>query len=225
MTVLWALCAAILQVSAALTVSPPTPLDFGNYSFPIADQAAQTWFDQGLMHLFGFNYHEALAAFTECETASPAQPMCTWGLAMASGPNLNHATLSTSEVAAAHSAATRAQKKASIYTLRPKQAALVEIISIRYPSQPDGDQVGSFALYASRMQQAAEVFPDDADILAWAAEAQMDLCRRFYHGYFPIETMDKPQGGFVPRGLLAKSMLESALLHSGAHNAHKPTVS
>merc|ERR1712188_171440 len=205
------ICLVSVATSAVL---PPTTLDFGNYTFPINDTAAQPWFDQGLMHLFGFNMDEARAAFVSCEAAAPLHPMCSWGVGMADGTNLNHATLTSSEVASAHAAVQRALTKATAHPLPPKQSTLLDAIAVRYPADPDGNQVGTFALYAAKMQQAAEAFPADADVLALAAEAQMDLCRRFYHGYYPISTMDKPQGGFLPRALIAKSLLETAMLKS-----------
>ncbi|MGH7402529.1 MAG: hypothetical protein ACREKQ_08895 [Candidatus Rokuibacteriota bacterium] len=53
---------------------------------------AQAYFDQGLRLAYGFNHHEAQAAFREAARLDPACAMCAWGVALTYGSNYNSPT-------------------------------------------------------------------------------------------------------------------------------------
>ena len=63
----------------------------GNYHHPITTQnpEAQTYFDQGLTLLYGFNHDEAARYFRRAAELDPEAAMPYWGLALAIGPNYN----------------------------------------------------------------------------------------------------------------------------------------
>jgi hypothetical protein len=53
---------------------------------------AQRFFDQGLLHCFGFNHEEAIRSFQRAAELDPKCAMAFWGAALAAGPNINNPT-------------------------------------------------------------------------------------------------------------------------------------
>ncbi|MEZ4456993.1 MAG: hypothetical protein R2882_10665 [Gemmatimonadales bacterium] len=64
--------------------------NLGRHHYSVnATEAAQAWFDQGLRLLWAFNHAEAVRSFREGERLDPSCAMCAFGVALASGPNIN----------------------------------------------------------------------------------------------------------------------------------------
>ncbi len=65
--------------------SVPLYNDLGSYHFAVTTKvpAAQSYFDQGLRLVYGFNHGEAIRAFTEATRLDPNCAMCYWGIAYA----------------------------------------------------------------------------------------------------------------------------------------------
>src|SRR5688572_8103104 len=63
----------------------------GKHHHPITTKntEAQTFFDQGLTLLYGFNHDEAARYFRRVSELDPDAAMAYWGLALAIGPNYN----------------------------------------------------------------------------------------------------------------------------------------
>ena len=63
----------------------------GNYYHPITTKnpEAQTYFNQGLTLLYGFNHDEAARYFRRAAELDPEAAMPYWGLALSIGPNYN----------------------------------------------------------------------------------------------------------------------------------------
>ena len=63
----------------------------GGYTMPITTSSplAQKYFDQGLRLMYGFNHPEAIRAFEVAGQIDPGCAMCSWGVALALGPNIN----------------------------------------------------------------------------------------------------------------------------------------
>ena len=59
------------------------------YKVTTANEAAQTYFDQGLRLTYAFNHGEAQRAFRKAQKLDPACAMCFWGEALVLGPNIN----------------------------------------------------------------------------------------------------------------------------------------
>jgi hypothetical protein len=61
------------------------------YEIPIvvSSQMSKQLFDQGVLHLFGFNQVEAIRNFQSAAEMDPQCAMCYWGIAAAYGPNIN----------------------------------------------------------------------------------------------------------------------------------------
>jgi tetratricopeptide (TPR) repeat protein len=149
----------------ALTLVP----GLGDYGFEIAaNPEAQTWFAQGLGHLWGFNHAEAVRAFRAAQAADPTCAMCWWGEAYALGPHLND-IMHDAAVAPAFAAA---RKAADLATL-PKEIALTRALLARYAAD-GGDRAALNAAFATAMQDVAAAYPEDPNILALTADALMN---------------------------------------------------
>lgn len=138
------------------------------------DISAQRYFDQGLRLYYAFNHAESLRAFREAQRLDPDCVMCVWGAAMALGPNINAPMDAVAEQAAV-AAARRGLLLLNRVGSDDKERALTRAVAVRYLNLVSDNRAGRDSAYASAMRQLAERYPDDADILALAAEAQMDL--------------------------------------------------
>ncbi|KAF2221584.1 hypothetical protein BDZ85DRAFT_240023 [Elsinoe ampelina] len=201
------------------------PYNLGSHSrkvtTPNAD--AQTWFDRGLIWLFGFNLDEAARCFTQAIACDDACPMAHWGLAYALGPHYNFGWLSQGEAARTatvqktFAAAQRALSVASKTSyITPVEKALVRAIQARYPQQTPPTTLEEFGEwnrgYADAMEGVYREFPDDLDVAALYADAMMTLT--------PWRLWDVSNGTPTPgaRTLQAKVVLEKALGSPGAHD-------
>jgi tetratricopeptide (TPR) repeat protein len=65
--------------------------DLGTYHHAISTDVplAQRYFDQGLRLYYAFNHAEAIRSFEEAMRLDPECAMCSWGKALAHGPNIN----------------------------------------------------------------------------------------------------------------------------------------
>ena len=59
------------------------------YAVTTKNPEAQRYFDQGLRLTWAFNHPEAVRSFAEGERIDSSCAMCAWGIAYASGPNIN----------------------------------------------------------------------------------------------------------------------------------------
>jgi tetratricopeptide (TPR) repeat protein len=73
------------------SLSPPGYYDLGSYHRPVttSSEDCQTWFDRGLIWVYGFNHEEAAECFKKAIEVDEGCAMAYWGLAYALGPNYN----------------------------------------------------------------------------------------------------------------------------------------
>ena len=154
--------------------SPPLYDGLGAHGYRIttAVPEAQLYFDQGLRLAYGFNHAEAARAFREAQRRDPSCAMCFWGEAYALGPNIN-APMMPEAAAPAFAAAQKALALAG--GARPEERALIEAVAKRYAPDAPADRAALDRAYAEAMADAAQRFPDDAEIGVLYAEALMDL--------------------------------------------------
>jgi tetratricopeptide (TPR) repeat protein len=136
---------------------------------------AQTWFDQGLRLVYGFNHDEAARSFAKGATIDPSCAMCFWGVALALGPNYNMPMM-PGAAQAAWDALSRARELAPRAT--PVEQALVAALGSRYKSAAPLDPVAMqpfTVAYANALRDVAAKFPADDDVQVLAAEAAMDV--------------------------------------------------
>ena len=134
---------------------------------------AQDYFDPGLMFCYGFDHEEAIRAFQAALRADSTCAMAYWGIAWASGPNINIPFMddNQSQLAAANVA------RAATYAAgaKPVEAALVAALTTRYAWPAPADRRPLDVAFANAMRQVYEQFPADPTVAAVFAEALMDL--------------------------------------------------
>lgn len=156
--------------------------DLGTYSSPVTAQneAAQLWFDRGLIWTFGFNHEEATACFHRALEADPGCAMAYWGIAYAAGPNYNMTWALYDDAGRAKALATAYDAMQSALALcdqmsGPEQA-LIKALQHRYP-QREPLEVAVMETwdraFASEMCEVQSRFPDHLDIRSVAVEAMM----------------------------------------------------
>ena len=201
----------VLQASGAVTMDAGAPVlvpGLGSYGMRIetVEPLAQTWFDQGLGHLWGFNHAEAVRAFRMAQSLDPNCAMCLWGEAHALGPNINDGMHPEAE-ARALKAATQAADLAKT----PLERALTAALVARYAAAGTGDRAALNQAYADAMGKVAEAFPQDANVLVLYADALMNVQPWDYW----------EAGGITPKGGAAQILtsLEAAMTIAPDHPA------
>ena len=176
---LWAvLWLSLLTIDLrAATERPPTrvPLfeHLGTLHHPISTSSkeAQQYFDQGLRFVYAFNHEEAILAFEEAARLDPSAAMAYWGVAIASGPNINAAMDKTAE-----RRAWGAVQKARAHRAGASAAeqAYIDAIGKRYELNGHARRALDQA-YANAMRAVWRELPNDPDAGVLFAEALMDL--------------------------------------------------
>ena len=167
------LLAASLGLARAAAPAAPLLDGMGPDRGPVASRIplAQRYFHQGMALTWGFNPAEATRSFAAAAAIDPGCALCYWGLAWASGPNIN-ADMTPDDAARVRDALGRARALAA--RASPRYRELIEALSARHPAAGDAAAVDEEA-YADRMRGLARNYPRDADIATLAAEAQLNL--------------------------------------------------
>jgi tetratricopeptide (TPR) repeat protein len=156
--------------------------DLGSYRRPIETPSAQAqiWFDRGLMWAYAFNHDEAIRCFERALDLDPDLAIARWGIAYSIGPNYNKAweafdpvDLTASLARARMELGLAAEQRASAV-----EHGLIEALAARFPTDDSADvdalQAGQSG-YADAMLKLAEVYPDDIDVQALAADALVNV--------------------------------------------------
>lgn len=151
----------------------PRLQNLGNFQRRVttSNTMAQRFFNQGMVLAYGFNHAEAARSFREAQRLDPQCAMAHWGEALVLGPNIN-APMAEEDVPVAYEASRRAMRLRASAT--PVERALIEALATRYSDDPSADRKALDLAYARAMDRVADEFPQDADVLALAAEAWMD---------------------------------------------------
>ncbi|MEV4682812.1 tetratricopeptide repeat protein [Streptomyces kurssanovii] len=194
--------------------------DLGTHTRPVttSSPSAQMWFDRGLVWSYGFHHEEAVSCFEAAAAADPDCAMAYWGIAYALGPNYNKpweffdGEDLARTVARTHAAVERAHEKAAGAT--PVEQALIRALRYRYPQAEAVEDCSVWnEPYADSMRAVYELAPDDLDVAALHADAQMNLT--------PWQLWDLGTGlpAAGSRTLEAKAVLERAI-GTGRGKAH-----
>ncbi len=181
----------------------------GGYHFPITTTSAdaQTYFDQGIGLLYGFNHDEAARYFRRAAELDPRSPMPYWGLALSIGPNYNDTAVDEARARATYDAVQNAQQRAAAASDR--EQAYVAALAKRYPSaNPNSDWLAQHRLYSDAMRAMTARFPDDVDAATMLAESLMMLR--------PWQLWT-PEGEPAPGTLELVAVIESVLKRSPNH--------
>lgn len=185
---------------------------------------AQRYFDQGLRLYYAFNQEEAVASFRAAASIDPACAMCWWGVAMASGPNINLPMDSAGEVVAREAIA---RARTVDTRLTPVEQGLIAAAAARYGVGADGsgaavaaplaDRASRDSAYAAAMTELASRFAEDVDVAVLAAEAAMLL--RPWNYWAPDRTPYPGTEALVARleGALVRDSLHPGACHFFIH--------
>ncbi len=132
---------------------------------------ARRYFDQGLAFTFGFNHAAAIRSFQRAGELDPTCAMCSWGIALANGPNIN-AGMDDAQNRMALDALEEA-KRLSENSSAPVRA-LIAAQSARYAAGEDADRAALNLAYAQAMLALAGANPGSDDLAVLAAESAMN---------------------------------------------------
>ncbi len=172
-TLAWLLAGPDAPAKTAHEPQTPWYDGLGRYERPIQTKVdgAQGYFNQGLVFLMAGQADEALRSFKEAARFDPRCAMAHWGIALAQGPRLGVPKPGARAEAAAVAALNRAHELAAKGS--PVEQALVSALGRRHRDPPPDDRRPLDEEYARAMVELQRLYPDDADIQAWAAEALM----------------------------------------------------
>ena len=154
--------------------------DLGAYSRTVTtkSEAAQRWFDRGLMWLYGYNHDEAVKCFRRAADHDPACIMAHWGIAYGVGCNYNKkwSVFTPENVAKTMETARGAILAGYRYlaSVTPAEAALIQAVEKRFQREGEHPEEVLEAWngeYAAAMRAVYRRFPDDWDVVALFAEA------------------------------------------------------
>jgi tetratricopeptide (TPR) repeat protein len=165
---------AVEKITAEKPASDAPPLlELGAHSFPISSKVAlaRTYFDQGLANTYGFNHAKAIRDFTYAAKLDPQCAICSWGIALAHGPNINM-PMGEEAAKAAWGALQEAQSRAAHATALERD--LIGALATRYAAEAPAERAAFDRAYADAMIALREKHPDNVDVAVLAAEAIMD---------------------------------------------------
>lgn len=145
-----------------------------HHSITTRSREAQTYFDQGLILLYGFNHDEAARYFRRAAELDPEAAMPYWGLALSVGPNYNDTAVDENRAKATYEAVQKAMERAPKSSVREQD--YIRALSKRYPSpDPKSDWMRFHLEYSGGMRELVKKYPDDLDAATMFAESLMML--------------------------------------------------
>ena len=184
----------------------PRLQDVGKHTFKVTTRStrAQAFVSQGVNLAYGFNHAEAGRSFREAARLDSTCAMALWGQAFVLGPNIN-APMDTADEPRARALAEQAMKLRRGASAR--EQGLIEALAKRYRGDA-AVRAAADSAYATAMDALARKYAQDDDILAWAAEAAMDLRPWNYW---------RPDGTPYPGTHKIRERLETVLQRSPNH--------
>ena len=190
--------------------------DLGPYRRVVSTDvdAAQLWFDRGLLWCFGYNHDESVACFQKAVAADPNLAIAYWGIAYASGCNYNKPWEAFDEadamasVARAYDATQNAL--ARIGHASEGEAALIRALEARYPAQEPAKDMNTWNdNFAGAMRRVYQAYPDDFDVATLFCEAIMN---RTPWALWDLKTGEVAKGADTAEAI---EVLERALAQPG----------
>lgn len=175
------LLVASLAVSCSSSHGPSSAADtrqpkrLGGHTFKVSTSSrqAQEAFNRGLTWAYGFAHYAAEQEFRLAAQADPNCAMAYWGIALVNGPHINFPFVPPDKAEKASGALKQASAHAQSAT--ELERALIAALETRYAQPQPEDRSGLDQAYAKAMQEVWKHFPDNSDVGALCAEAEMDL--------------------------------------------------
>jgi tetratricopeptide (TPR) repeat protein len=220
----WALALLVLLAFARVpsagpaadspAAGPLAPLltNLGTLEHPVTttNPRAQTFFDQGLRLVYGFNHAEAVRSFREAQRLDPECAMCYWGEAYALGPNVNDPLTPEREKEAQ---AVLQKAKALAARATDAERGLIDALGPRYSDAPTSDRAPRDAAFTAAMKALAGRFPKDPEINTMYAAAAMEARPWRYW-----KEADVPEPEIAGALATLERMLREYPDHPGAHH-------
>jgi len=192
--------------------APPLILEsLGEYRRDVVTESdeARRWFDQGYNLMMSFNFNGAIRSFYQATVHDPEFAMAWWGIAYASGPNINVPMIFPGPYAGW---CYTASKKAAEFADResPSNQAIIAALQDRYTWPMPNDLAELNAAYRDAILMAHEKFPIDPDIATLTVESMMLMQPWTYW---------TAQGEPVERTLQFKGIIEGVLDREPDHPA------
>ena len=211
--------AAITTPSATAAAARTEPLEnLGAYHRAIqsGNARAQTFFDEGLTLLYGFNHEEAFRSFERAAVHDTTSPMPHWGMALALGTNINDPA-PNERVARAANHLTDAMRRVSAGSA--VEQGLVAALGKRYSTDTTVAQSVREQAYSDAMGALARAHPDDADVLTLYAESMMNL-----HPWKLYSAAGVPEPWTPPIVATLERVLAAQPMHPGANHYYVHAV-
>ncbi len=194
----------------------------GTFEKPIStsNPEAQAYFNQGVRLMYSFALPLAARSFREAWKRDPRCAICHWGEAWAWGSYINE-PMGSEEAPHAYAAIQEARALANHAT--PKERALIDAMSVRYPRTFDPAQrVQLDTAYSRAMQRVAAKYPDDLEIATLYGEALFLLIPR--RGHRDVARPEVQQLLAVLEGILARDMQHPGGCHLYVHATESTVV-
>ena len=194
----------------------------GTFEKPIStsDPEAQAYFNQGVRLMYSFALPQAARSFREAWKRDPRCAICYWGEAWAWGPYLNE-PMGTEAAPHAYAAIQKARALAKHAT--PKERALIDAMSVRYPRTFDPAQRMQLdTAYSRAMQRVAATYPDDLEIATLYGESLFLLIPR--RGHRDVARPEVQQLLSVLEGILARDVKHPGGCHLYVHATESTVV-
>ena len=216
------MCAPLISIgkenaSPTVPVAPDLNIKWeANFPITTASEEAQKFFNQGLFFVYAFNHAEAERSFREAIRQDSTCAMCHWGVGLSLGPNINRPMPEEQNEAAFQSSQRALQLSTGV---SQKEKALILALSKRYEANFSTDRSALDLNFANAMQEVAEAFGEDLDILTLCAESLMDLMPWNYW-----EEDGSPRPETQKAHVLLEKVMERDPTHPGANHYYIHTV-
>src|SRR3954469_413095 len=194
----------------------------GTFTRPMSSKVkeAQAYFDQGFQMMYSFAKPEAVRSFREAWKRDPECAICYWGEAWAWGSYLN-APMTPEEAPYAYAAIRKAVSLRPGAT--PKERSMIDAMSVRYIDKFDLEtRVQQDRAYSAAMQQVAERYPDDLDLVTLYADALFLLEPR--RGYRDANDPNVHRLHQVLESVLARDIHHPGACHLYVHATESTVV-
>jgi tetratricopeptide (TPR) repeat protein len=188
--------------------------EMGNLSYKISTSSAevQSFFDQGLKLVYGFNHWEAIQSFRHAAKLDPSCAMAYWGLALAYGPNLNDINPKDRE-----NLAFNAIRKAlaSKQNLSEVEKDLIEALAARYNGKAYENRDSLNQAYAKKMIEVSKKYREDAEVQTITADAIMNTMPWDYW-----ERNGEPKPATAQAKMILEKIIALYPMHPGANHLY-----
>ncbi len=167
--------------------------DLGTYSRKVttSSEAAQQWFDRGLIWTYAYHHEEAIVCFKNALKEDENCAMAHWGIAYAIGPNYNKPWEAFEDDEKPDALQQAQDALAAATTLKDGvstwERALIEALPHRYPEDAAVEAYAPWNdAYANAMRDVHKAHSQDLDVCCLFAEAIMNRT--------PWQLWDLPSG-------------------------------